>query len=186
MNRFRVSIVLGIAAIVLFLVLLLRGLSMDPRKVPSVLVGKKAQDFNVEVIQSIDGLPVDLTPEQTQMITLAKILGKPIVLNFWASWCVSCREEAKELENFWQMYKDKGVLVLGIAIQDEKSQALKFAQLMGKKYPLALDNKGQSTIDYGVYGVPETFIIDRNGIIQYKESGPVTASLLEEKIKPLL
>ena len=112
--------------------------------------------------------------------TLHDLRGKVVVLNFWASWCYSCREEARFFEEFWQKYKDKGIAVVGIAIQDQDGPAIEFARQFGKTYILGLDTDGKASIDYGVYGVPETFLIDRNGVIRHKEAGPVTVAMLEK------
>ena len=111
--------------------------------------------------------------------------GRPVVVNFWASWCVSCREEARELEKFWQAVKGKNVAVVGVAIQDTVEAAQKFAKQYGKTYILGLDEDGKAAIDYGVAGVPETFIIDASGVIVHKETGPVTAQKLEEAVAGL-
>jgi cytochrome c biogenesis protein CcmG/thiol:disulfide interchange protein DsbE len=109
-----------------------------------------------------------------------------LILNFWASWCVSCRTEAHELESFWKAYRDQGVKVVGIAIQDEQEAAKKFAQYYGKTYILGLDEDGKAAIDYGVSGVPETFLIDRDGVIRHKEIGPVSAAMLKNLLPKIL
>jgi cytochrome c biogenesis protein CcmG/thiol:disulfide interchange protein DsbE len=158
--------------------LLIKGLTLNPQNVQSALVSKPAKGFSV---RSIQGASIIGGGEGTNF-SLDGIIGKPIILNFWASWCVSCREEAKYFEAFWQKYRDQGIVVLGIAIQDTPEAALKFAETFGKTYPLGIDESGQAGIDYGVYGVPETFFIDRNGIIQHKEAGPMTLELLESKL----
>ena len=107
--------------------------------------------------------------------------GRPVVLNFWASWCVSCRQEAVELEKFWQAHKDQ-VLVVGIAIQDSAEDSKRFAAYFGKTYAIGLDEDGKAAIDYGVSGVPETFLIDAQGVIRHKEIGPVEATQLSQLI----
>lgn len=157
------------------LVILMKGLTLNPSMVASTQIGKPATDFEVPILQGASWLPS--SPDNK--IRLSSLRGKTVILNFWASWCVSCREEAMFLEAFWKRYQDKGVIVLGVAIQDTPESALEFAKLHGKTYPLAIDDSGKTTIDYGVYGVPETFIIDSNGTIVHKEAGPVTTQLLE-------
>jgi cytochrome c biogenesis protein CcmG/thiol:disulfide interchange protein DsbE len=165
---------------VIFIGILSYGLTLDPKKVPPAILGQVAHPFRVSWIQGRE-----LVPRAADgSLTLADLRGKPVVLNFWASWCVSCREEARELEAFWKAQKDK-VYVVGIAIQDEKESAKKFAEYFGKTYALALDEDGKAAIDYGVSGVPETFIIDANGIIKHKEVGPVDVAKLT-KLMPLV
>lgn len=166
-----------------FVLLLLRGLGSDPTKVPSALIGKPAQPFDVSWLQGKELFP---GVGQTA-IRLSDFKGKPIVLNFWASWCVSCREEAALFQAFWEAHRDRGdVVVIGIAIQDTPEEAMKFAKFFGKTYILGLDQNGKASIDYGVYGVPETFFIDSAGIIKHKEAGPVTTKMLEQKLAELL
>lgn len=151
------------------------GLKLDPKKIPPTTVDKAAHGFRVSWIQGREHVPN--APEGH--FTLEDLKGKYVVLNFWASWCVSCREEAVELERYHQANKDE-VLVVGIAIQDEKEAALKFAKYFGKTYAIGLDEDGKAAIDYGVSGVPETFIIDKAGVVRHKEVGPVTGKKLEE------
>ena len=158
------------------LIILLKGLSLNPSMVQSNLIGKPAQDFEVELLEGASWLP----SVQNNKVKLSDLKGKFVVLNFWASWCVGCREEPMQVEAFWKRYREKGIIVLGIAIQDTPEAAREFAKIHGKTYPLAIDDSGKTTIDYGVYGVPETFIIDQQGVILHKEAGPVTTQLLED------
>lgn len=172
-----VVITASIAALVIgVLIILFKGLSLNPSIVASTQIGKPAKDFDVTLLEGASWLP----NAKADKVKLSDLRGKPVILNFWASWCVSCREEAMYLEAYWKRYREKGVIVLGIAIQDTPETAREFAKLHGKTYPIALDDSGKTTIDYGVYGVPETFVIDPNGIILHKEAGPVTTQLLEE------
>lgn len=174
-NRHRI-ITIVIAALALgVLGILVKGLSLNPSIVSSALIGKPAIDFEVEVLEGAAWLP----KLNGNKLKLSDLRGKPLVLNFWASWCVSCREEAAQMEQFWQKYRDRGFIVLGVAIQDTPEAAREFAKRHGKTYPIALDVTGKTTIDYGVYGVPESFFIDEKGIILHKEAGPVTIQLLE-------
>ena len=170
-----------LVSVSLLLGLLVKGLTLDPTRVASTLVGKPAFPFSAQTLQG----EAFLTGGDGKTISLDNFKGRPVVLNFWASWCVSCREEAAEFEQFWQRNRDKGVLVVGIAIQDTPEAALEFAKRFGKTYALGLDVSGKAAIDYGVYGVPETFLIDRNGVIQHKETGPMSVALLESKL-PLI
>jgi cytochrome c biogenesis protein CcmG/thiol:disulfide interchange protein DsbE len=172
-------LIVSFATIIL---ILFKGLDFNPTKIPSALVGKPAYPFRAEWIQGREYLP----QATDASFTLEQMKGKPVVLNFWASWCVSCREEARELENFWMKHKADGLLVVGIAIQDTQEAAMRFAQAFGKTYLLGLDNEGRISIDYGVTGVPETFIINRDGVVVHKEIGPVTAEMLEKHVKSIL
>jgi len=96
-------------------------------------------------------------------LALASLRGKPVVLNFWASWCVPCKGEAKMLENAWQRYRAQGVVFVGIDWHDVKSDARRFLDHHGVTYPTVLDGSGSITDRYGVVGVPETYFIDRRG-----------------------
>lgn len=163
------------AAVVMILLVLLKGLFLNPSVVKSSQIGKPANDFEVEVLEGLSWLP----KTNGTKVRLSDLRGRTVILNFWASWCVSCREEAAQMEAFWTRHKDAGVIVLGVAIQDTPEAARDFAKAHGKTYPIALDTSGKTSIDYGVYGVPESFMIDPSGIITRKEAGPVTAKLLE-------
>lgn len=170
-------IVIGI--LVLFTLIILsvmgKGLFLSPNTTESALVGKQAKPFQVSVL---DG--ANLLSGKSE-VSLNDFAGKTLVINFWASWCESCREEAREFEAFWQAYSSE-VTVLGVAIQDTPEEALSFAKAYGKTYPIALDISGKAGIDYGVTGVPETFIIDSTGKIANKVNGPVTKVELEKLI----
>lgn len=181
-KRRHVIVSLSIVAVcAAFIGLLAYGLTLNQSKVPPANIDKEAKPFRVAWVQGHEILPT--APEAN--FTLADFKGKPLVLNFWASWCVACREEAHELQKFWEQNKGQ-VMVVGIAIQDEKEAALKFAQYYGKTYILGLDQDGNAAIDYGVSGVPETFLIDRNGIIRHKEIGPVDVDLLKRNLPKIL
>ena len=164
--------------IVLGLIILLAfGFTTDPKKVPSPLMGKPAPDFQVDELNG------------EQKFSLNEFKGIPIVLNFWASWCAECRTEAVILEDFFQKYgaKNKQLVIIGIAIQDSPKKAKAFARHFGKTYLLGLDVvAGNIALDYGIYGVPETFFIDPEGNIFHKTIGMVTKELMEQKIKPIL
>jgi cytochrome c biogenesis protein CcmG/thiol:disulfide interchange protein DsbE len=154
--------------------LLAYGFRTDPRAIPSPLVGRTAPAFS---LTTFDG----------QEVSLAAQRGKVVVLNFWASWCYpACYEEAPVLEAGWRQLRERGVLVLGVAIQDKEAASRDFIQRFGLTFPNAADPAGKVSIDYGVYGVPETFIIDRRGAIRRKHVGAVTEAVFREWIEPLL
>ncbi|MFW7378847.1 MAG: TlpA family protein disulfide reductase [Oligoflexus sp.] len=165
-----------------FIYFLVLGLRNDPTQIPSVLINKPAKEFTVQWLQGQEFL--DHSTGET--FSLKDFKGRPIILNFWASWCYSCRHEARDFEEFWLAYKDSGVIVAGIAIQDTEPAAREFARQYGKTYILGMDVDGRAAIDYGVTGVPETFVINRQGEIVYKEAGPVTAEKLAEFAKLVL
>lgn len=149
------------------------GLKMDQTVTPSALVNKPAPQFTVKVLQGEGDLP----GADSGVVTLADLKGKPFVLNFWGSWCPSCRTEAYDLEKFWQQRSNKSVMLIGVAMHDTVEQAMRFARTYGKTYPLALDTESIA-IDFGVTGAPETFVIDAKGTIIERIQGPVTAKQL--------
>ena len=160
-------------AIFLLLVgFLAAGLKLDPREVPSPLVGKRAPAFELPVLQQ---------PEQR--FSPADMRGKVWLLNVWASWCVSCRDEHPVLVAL----SKKGVLpILGLNYKDKGEDAQRWLAQFGNPYQLSVaDADGRIGIDYGVYGVPETYLIDAEGVIRYKQIGAITPAILEQKILPL-
>lgn len=132
------------------------------------LVGKPAIDFTVDPLF-----------EGGKPITLAEFKGQPLIINFWASWCISCQQEADFLQAFYEKHKVDGVRVIGIAVQDHVNDARRFAADHHKSYPLGIDEKGTAAINYGVTGLPETIFIDERGVIQHKEAGPLDVAGLE-------
>ena len=152
------------------------GFANDPKFVPSPLIGKPAPAFSVAQLNG------------TGHVSLAELKGTPVILNFWASWCVACRDEASVLQAAYLKYEQQGhqVRVIGIAIQDTPEQALAFAKRFGKTYFLALDSsQGDIGLNYGLYGVPETFFIDADGRIAYKQVGAVSPELIQEQVQKL-
>lgn len=153
------------------------GFTKNPKEVSSPLIGKPAPSFSVTELNT--GEPLSLT----------KLRGKPFVLNFWASWCVACRAEAPMLQAAHENYeREQGLLrVIGIAIQDTVKDARAFAKEHGKTYYLAMDNDaGEISLSYGLYGVPETFFVDGEGIIRHKHIGALTAEGMETQLRRLL
>jgi cytochrome c biogenesis protein CcmG/thiol:disulfide interchange protein DsbE len=149
------------------------GLSLNPREVPSPLIGKPAPEFK---------LPQLHQPEAT--LSRADLLGKVWILNVWASWCTACREEHPALVEF---SRRKVVPIYGLNYKDQREAGMAWLQRLGNPYDASLyDLDGRLGIDFGVYGVPETFVIDRQGIIRFKHIGPVTPEILRERIEPLV
>ncbi len=156
------------------LVLLGYGFRTDPREIPSPLVGKPAAPFT---LKTFDGAEV----------ALEAFRGRVVVVNFWASWCYpACYEEAPALARAWETYKDRGVMMIGINIQDKLEPAKKFLAQFGHTFPNAPDPAGRVSVDYGVYGVPETFFIDRAGRVRGKHVGAVTDELFKRHVETLL
>jgi cytochrome c biogenesis protein CcmG, thiol:disulfide interchange protein DsbE len=119
--------------------------------------------------------------------SLQEYRGQVVVLNFWASWCYpACYEEAPVLEQGWRTYRERGVVVLGIDIQDKDEAGRKFIRDFGLTFPNAPDRTGKVSVDYGVYGVPETFFIDRQGAIRVKHVSAVSERVFRETVEALL
>jgi cytochrome c biogenesis protein CcmG/thiol:disulfide interchange protein DsbE len=112
--------------------------------------------------------------------------GKVVVLNFWASWCDPCKTEAPALESVWQRYRDDGVVFVGIDIKDTPEDARSFLERHAASYPNGFDSQKQIYIDYGVYGLPETFVVDPRGMVVHHAIGPVTSAQLERWLDPLV
>lgn len=162
--------------IALFLVLLgflAVGLNKDPHSIPSPLIDKPAPAFRVS---QLDDAGKSFSPEAMR--------GKVWMLNVWASWCVSCREEHPVLVAF---SRTNTVPLVGLDYKDQPADANRWLAQFGNPYSLvAVDADGRVGIDYGVYGVPETYVIDRNGVIRFKQIGPVTQEVLDQTILPLI
>jgi cytochrome c biogenesis protein CcmG/thiol:disulfide interchange protein DsbE len=162
-----------LAVFLILAVILGVGLKLNPREVPSPLINKPAPTFTLPRLDRPD----------TQ-ISKADMHGKVWLLNVWASWCVSCRDEHPVLLD---LAKSGVVPVIGLNYKDERTDGLRWLAQFGNPYQLsAFDREGQVGIDYGVYGVPETFVIDKQGTIRYKQIGVLTEQNLREKILPLV
>jgi cytochrome c biogenesis protein CcmG/thiol:disulfide interchange protein DsbE len=167
------------------------GLKRDPREIPSPLVGKPAPAFSLPTLTG------------DQPFSPADYKGQVWLFNVWATWCVACREEHPLLVEF---SKTQSVPIIGLSYKEvqaadqtngplsddaklslARERSLRFLQRQGDPYKLSvMDLDGSVGIDYGVYGVPETYVIDREGIIRYKQVGPVTPEILETKLLPLI
>ena len=154
--------------------LLAYGFTTDPRAIPSPLVQKKAPPFTLQVYGE-------------KPLSLEDLRGKVVILNFWASWCFpACYDEAPLLEQTWQRLRDRGVMVVGVDVQDTERAAREFMERFKLSFPNGPDPAGKIAIDYGVYGVPETFVIDQQGIITFKRVGELTDRHVAEQVVPLL
>ena len=171
MKTLKFAIPLAIfAALVIFFGV---GLTRDPREVPSPLIDKPAPAFKLAELHDAGKV---FTPEEMR--------GKVWMLNVWASWCVSCRVEHPLLVD---MSKRQSVPIVGLNYKDAREAGVKWLDKLGNPYVLsAYDVDGKVGIDYGVYGVPETFVIDKQGVIRYKQIGPITPEALDKTILPLI
>jgi cytochrome c biogenesis protein CcmG, thiol:disulfide interchange protein DsbE len=162
------------AAALPVLALLAYGFVLDPRNIPSPLVGRPAAAFT---LTAFDG----------SSVALEALRGKVVVVNFWASWCnPACYEEAPVLERAWRTYRDRGVVVLGVDMQDTPEAAREFIRRFELTFPNAPDHGGKLAVEYGVYGVPETFFVDRAGTIRGKHVGAVTDEVIRGALERLL
>lgn len=152
---------------------LFEGLFLNPREVPSPLVGKLAPVFTAQILG-----------EKGKTFSSSDMKGQVWLLNVWASWCVACREEHPLL---MEMAKTNKINTYGLAYKDVDADAQQVLLIMGNPYTKVLnDTDGKIGIDYGVYGVPETYLIDKAGVIRYKHIGPITPDVLVKKIVPML
>jgi cytochrome c biogenesis protein CcmG/thiol:disulfide interchange protein DsbE len=149
------------------------GLYRDPREVPSPLIGKPAPAFSLADLR-----------EPGRKVSTSDFEGQVWLLNVWASWCVSCRVEHPLLV---ELAKAKAVPIIGLNYKDKDAEGLAWLAQHGDPYTLSVvDADGRVGIDWGVYGVPETFVVDKAGVIRYKHIGPVTAEALQQTILPLV
>jgi len=168
-----VRLILPLALFAALMALLGVGLRLNPREVPSPLIGKPAPNFELPLLQKPDAT---FSPRE--------MLGKIWILNVWASWCASCRDEHPLL---MELAKARTVALYGLNYKDGREDAIRWLGRYGDPYAAsAYDVKGLVGIDYGVYGVPETYVIDKRGVIRYKHIGAVTPEVLERRILPLL
>lgn len=164
---------LPLAAFVVLVAFLAIGLNRNPRDIPSPLAGKPAPDFTLPLLS-----------DPAKSFSPAEMKGKVWLLNVWASWCVSCRQEHPVLVSF---AKQGNVPIVGLNYKDQVADGKKWLVDFGDPYLLsAVDADGRVGINYGVYGVPETYVIDKQGLIQLKHTGPITADSLKMQILPLV
>ncbi len=160
-------------AFIVLAAFLLVGLTLNPRQVPSPLIDKPAPVFQLNHLHEPD-----------KVMASGDNLGKVWLLNVWASWCVACRDEHPLLV---QLANSGIVPIYGLNYKDERTTAVQWLKRYGDPYTISIvDLDGKVGIDYGVYGVPETYVIDKKGIIRHKQIGPVTVDSLQKTIIPLL
>ncbi|MGV6858696.1 MAG: DsbE family thiol:disulfide interchange protein [bacterium] len=169
MNRFLVPL----GGFLLLVVLLAVGLRLNPRDVPSPFIGKPAPAFDLPRLYQPD-----------MKISAADMKGKVWILNVFASWCVSCRAEHAVVSAY---ARSSHLPVIGLNYKDEPADAKAWLAQLGNPYTaVAVDREGKTGIDWGVYGVPESFVVDKKGIIRHKFTGPIDAAAVEQVLKPLV
>ena len=162
-------ILLTFIAIVPLIAILAYGFFHDPRYIPSPMVGRSAPPFTLTLFNG-------------DKLSLADLRGKVVFVNFWASWCPPCLAEAKELELAWRELDNKDVVFIGIQIQDTEQNGRAFVNEFNITYPTGLDASGRIAIDYGVWGIPESFFVDPDGRITYKHVGGIGPAVVAAKI----
>lgn len=168
----RTRFLIPIVVLAGLLVLLAIGLQKDPREVPSPLIGKPAPAFDLPALAA------------DRRYTHEDLLGRPLLVNFFASWCAGCQIEHPVL---MRLAREEGVEIIGMDYKDTREDAERWLGHHGNPYRTVIaDEKGQAGLDWGVYGVPETYVIGRDGRILYKQIGPVTEAAWRERIRPLL
>ncbi len=158
------------------------GILRDPTRrddIPSALLGKETPNFSMPVFDRY-------RTEYGATFDKAAQTGKPMIVNFWASWCLPCREEMPVLEATWQEYRSE-VLFVGVNTQEtNKEDAQELLDDFSLTYPNGIDQKSRINIDYGLFGLPETFFIRADGTLSYRHSGAVTQEIMDEQIQALL
>ena len=181
MSKLRLSFLLPLLA---FAILALLGAvalystlsgSRDPEQLPSVLVGKPAPQTTLQRLRQRDH-------NNENSVTMTEFRGQPLLVNFFASWCAPCRAEAPALEIL-----SKDITIVGIAYKDRSEDTAEFLQQFGNPFQaVGMDIDGRNGIRWGVYGVPETYLLDRNGVVVLRHAGPITRGIIENTIMPAL
>ncbi|MDX1583611.1 MAG: TlpA disulfide reductase family protein [Thermoanaerobaculia bacterium] len=165
-------LIIGLAVILPLLGLLLAGLGNDPTKIRSPLVGKTAPEFTLRDVST------------GEIVSLETARGKPMIVNFWATWCVPCYAEHPYLVAAAEKYGNQALFV-GVVYEDEEDAVNRFLRQYGRSYPALYDPDGEAAIAYGVYGVPETFFIDSTGTIVAKHEGPLDSVTLQQYMREI-
>ena len=171
----------GAAIAIPVIALLAFGMTRDPRDIPSPLPGRAAPDFTLASFTAAPG-----SANRADSVHLAALRGDVVVVNVWASWCLACRDEHPVLREVGKRYAGTDVHFLGMLYNDNVDNGRQWiTEMGGQSYPALEDPGARTAIDYGVYGVPETFFVGRDGVVAYKHTGPITEAVLVAKIEEL-
>ena len=170
MRRRAVGVIAVLVPLAAFTWLLASGLGKDPRSLPSELTGQTAPAFSLERLGN------------GRTVSLAELRGQVVVMNFFASWCAECKLEHPALLAAWQRYRERGAVFVGVDFEDTTAGAADYRSALHVDWPLLVDPASRTAIDYGVYGVPETFVISPEGEILAKHVGPVSYEWLNDRI----
>jgi cytochrome c biogenesis protein CcmG/thiol:disulfide interchange protein DsbE len=165
----RPVLIIGVAITAALVAVLFLGLGRDPQQIQSPLVGRAAPGFALKEVGS------------DRTIDLAALHGKPSVINFWATWCMPCYQEHPVLVDNARLFGSQ-VQFVGVVFNDDEASISKFLRERGSAYPTLLDAQGKTAIAYGVGGVPESFFLNRDGVIVAKFSGPMTTDILQANL----
>lgn len=172
MNKQRLFLFIPVAIFTVLVLLFWRGLSLDPNEMPSALLNKPAPRFSLPRLQNAQELRNE---------TLLQ--GKVTLLNVWATWCVTCRDE----HAFLNQLQYKGVHIIGIDYKDNTADALRWIAELGNPYDdIIVDEEGRLGLDLGVFGAPETYVIDKQGVIRYKHIGDLNQKVWDKTIQPIV
>ena len=172
MNKQRLFLFIPLAVFMVLLGFFFRGLSLNPNDMPSALLNKSVPKFSLPRLEN---------PQETR--TESIMLGKVSLLNVWATWCVTCREE----HAFLNQLKSQGMHIVGLDYKDNNADALRWIAELGNPYDeIVVDEDGKVGLDLGVFGAPETYVVDKKGIIRYKYIGDLNQKVWDETIQPIV
>ncbi|MDQ2070745.1 DsbE family thiol:disulfide interchange protein [Natronospira bacteriovora] len=150
-----------------------RGLSLNPGEVPSPLLGREAPEFTLPALH-----------EPERLVTDMDLVGEVTLFNVWGTWCPGCHEEHEEL---MRLAQEEGVRIVGLNLRDDREAAIRWLSRVGNPFEVSgFDSDGQVSIDWGVYGAPETFVLDHQGRIRHKHIGPITHDDIDRRLLPLI
>lgn len=164
---------LAVAAIAGLVLVLLLGFRRDPQDIRTGTVGHPAPAFD---LPALDG---------TGRVALSSYAGKVVIVNFWASWCIPCKQENPTLVDIWERYHTADVVLIGIVYQDSTAAARDYTARLGNRWPSGIDADGRTALAYGVFGIPETFFIGPDGVIAGRHVGPIDTATLAAGIEAL-